>query len=87
MGFNSGLKGLIYTTRAGGGVISTGVKRPLHKADIFLGAFAKLRKATVSFVTAILLSVCICLSATGHIFVKFVVGDHFGNCGEKSRFV
>ena len=70
------------------GVTSTGVKRPLRETDIFLGALAKSRKATVSFfVTAIRLYVCIYSSLTVHIFGKFGIGDHFENCRENSRFV
>ena len=59
----------------------------------FLGVFAKLRKATISFVMPVHLSLPVLPSAwntttpTGHIFMKIDILAFFGNLSKKSIFV
>jgi hypothetical protein len=55
----------------------------IYLGEVFLGAFAKLRKATISFVMSVYLPVCLFVrrsvrrpawynwAATGRIFIKF----------------
>ena len=49
----------------------------------FLGAFAKLRRATVSFVMSVRLPACENSARTGRIFVKFDTGYFFRKSVEK----
>jgi len=52
----------------------------------FLGAFAKLRKATVSFVMSVCLSVCMKQLGCGRIFMKFDIYV-FKICLENSKSI
>jgi hypothetical protein len=56
----------------------------------FLGAFAKLRKGTVSFVMSVCLSVCLSAlnnsALTGRIFMKFDIRVFFENLSKKLKF-
>ena len=52
----------------------------------FVGAFAKLRKATVNFVTSVRPSAWNNLDPTRRIFVKFDVSGFFENQSGKFKF-
>ena len=54
--------------------------------DRFLGAFAKLRKCTVSFVMSVRLSACYSLAPTGRVFMKFDILAFFENLLIKFKF-
>jgi hypothetical protein len=57
-----------------------------NSIPLFFGAFAKLRKATVSFVTSVCPSVCNNWAPTGRIFMKFYTGVCFENRSRKFKF-
>jgi hypothetical protein len=52
----------------------------------FLGAFEKLRKATISFVMSVRLSAWNKSAPTGRIFIKFDIWGFFGNMLRKVKF-
>jgi len=52
----------------------------------FLGTFLPLGKAPVRFVTSVLLSSCVTAASFGRIFIKFDVGDYYGNLSIKTKF-
>jgi len=54
--------------------------------DHFLGAFAKFRKATISFVMSVRLSALENSAPTGGTFMKFDIRVFFGNHSRKFRF-
>ena len=53
----------------------------------FLGEFAKLRKATISFFMSVRLSVCNTSAPTGRIFLKFVISLFIEKLSRKSKFL
>jgi len=70
-------------------ILRTLIETDLYETEVILGAFAKLRKATVSFVV----SFCLSLSAwkksspTGLIFTKFYIEDFSKICLGNSSFI
>jgi len=60
--------------------------RSHSRGNPLLGSFVLLRKASVSFVTAVRLSSCITESSIGRISMKFDIGDYYENLPIKSKF-
>ena len=60
-------------------------KTQLKNGGKFLGAFAKLRKATIGFVTPVRLSAWKNSAPTGRIFIKFDNGGFFENLLRKFK--
>jgi hypothetical protein len=66
------------------------VRCPVGHESSFLGAFAKLRKATISFVTYVCLSVRPSAwnnsAPTGRVLITFDISDVFQNLSRKFKF-
>jgi hypothetical protein len=60
--------------------------RPFHSCYSLLGVFAKLRKATISFVMSVRPSAWIDSAPTGRIFMRFYIWAFFENLSRKFRF-
>ena len=60
-------------------------KNEFKNGDKFLGAFAKLRKATIGFVTPVRLSTWNNSAPTAWIFIKFDIGRFFENLSRKLK--
>jgi hypothetical protein len=65
---------------------SSDVTNEPRGAESFLGAFAELRNAAVSFVVSVRLSAWNNLGTTGQIFMKFGISVFFESMSRKLKF-